>query len=287
MIDFNISINYYKMTFACLEESKLIEAASSIKECSYYNNECIRRMNAFEKEKHHNPQSLITLNSYTNKDMLLEHIESVTVEECVVDGILYKSQADRMLDECINNEEFFNPELIWNAIDLYRNAIVNIKDHDIELECEILSRIGLIYEKVLKIDKQAEKYYYESFNLAETLKPKILNNFSWYKRCMNGIKKYQDAKKDKEDKEYDEKKNSVLEEIKADIEKIKEENQKSNTYDKYAKFIKFIYNTYPPKNESHKLDEKLLEENLKKTYLYSLTHYHTDKNSEAKFGLKW
>ncbi len=69
---------------------------------------------------------------------------------------------------------------MWDCIDLCHEAIIKSKDKFIELEAEILSLLGKIYGKILKLEDKAKNYYKECFSLTEALKPKLLTNYKWY-----------------------------------------------------------------------------------------------------------
>jgi len=73
-------------------------------------------------------------------------------------------------------------------------------DKDIELEAEIMSKLGLIYTVILKMKDKAKTCYYECFRLAESMKPKLFTHESWFIRASNAIKSYQKEVTDEEEK---------------------------------------------------------------------------------------
>ena len=110
---------------------------------------------------------------------------------CTVEGRKYKRTADFSVEGALHGEECLNLEKVWDSIDTYHVAICRTKNKDIELEAEILSKLGLIYKQILKMNDRAKGYFNMCFNLAETMKPKLFTNHSWYKRCCNAIEEYQ------------------------------------------------------------------------------------------------
>ena len=156
-----------------------------------------------------------------------------------------------------------------------------------ELEAEIVSKLALIYEKVLKLIDKSKFFYYACFNLAEAMKPKSFNNKSWYIRCSNAIKSYQQVVVDEEEKRIQIEKDKIFDQIKDDLSKIKNEADKNDQ----VLFIQFIYANYPPKNnKSTKCPAKesmKTSVEIKKAYKNALIHYHPDKNLSITYGFDW
>jgi hypothetical protein len=137
-----------------------------------------------------NKTSLISLTHIDAYD-LKELEDSKLIQQCIIDGMKHRNLADLLLDRLINYEEILNMDQVWDCIDLYRESILKTKDKDLELEAEILSKLGLVYAQVLKMTDRAKTCYYACFRLTESMKPKLFTSHSWYIRCCNAIKSYQ------------------------------------------------------------------------------------------------
>lgn len=78
----------------------------------------------------------------------------------------------------------------------------------------------------------------------------------------------------------------VKDEIAADLATIKSEADRQDR----AKFIKFIYEKYPPKNKKvvcPNIDEDMSNDSYKKVFKKALIHYHPDKNLSDDYGFAW
>ena len=262
---------YYQMSIKFLDENEIDESFRSINESRYFCEECYR----FSK--------VLGAKNFDIESVDLEQLKINTdLQICVVDGLKAKREADLIYDKCINYCESINIELAWDAIDMYRIAIRATKNKDIELEAEITSIIGVIYEKVLCIKERAKEYYHISLELAESMKPKLFTDKAWYKRTINAISRYQKEVVDEEEKMKEDEKQKVIEKIQNDLIKIKEKSDGCR-----KSFLVFIYENYPPKDPAHKLVKEKLDENLKLLFKASLIHYHPDKNIGEKYGMEW
>ena len=67
---------------------------------------------------------------------------------------------------------------------------------EVEREAIAESRLGVVYDKVLKMSSRAKAYFTHSFKLAESLKLRVFTTQDWYKDCSKALKKYQDERDD-------------------------------------------------------------------------------------------
>ena len=216
-------------------------------------------------------------------DIKLEALrDDFIVQTSILEGLNSKLIAQDLLNRSVLDYESLDYELIWSAVDWFRDSVIKTRDHDIECEAECSSELGYIYEKILRNQMAAKKLYKHAWSLAESLKPKVLTKFQWYKKLLKAMKKYQQGVVDEEAKKYEDEKAKVLNEIKGDLDTI---NAKGSL-DSYS-FLSFVYEKYPPKKEDHKLDSPLNSSNIKKQLQKSITHYHPDKNSKETFGSAW
>lgn len=96
------------------------------------------------------------------------------------------------------------------------------------------------------------------------------------------LKKYQEETITHEQEEQNKAKEKIKEEMKDELDRIKKTHERQNNIE----FLKYVYNTYPPKNETLKLMEDA-EENIKKALQKAVIHYHPDKSEPEKNGMKW
>ncbi|XP_065669879.1 uncharacterized protein LOC124817936 isoform X2 [Hydra vulgaris] len=277
-ITYRLSNLHHQLSIKYLDEKEINESFKSINDCNYFYEEC------FKYNKQVNAENIdAEFNFWNDLDQLKT---SIDLQICILDGLKAKHEADLTYDKCINESESVDIELAWNAIDMYRVAIKATATKDIELEAEITSIIGVIYEKILLIKERAKQCYMHALDLAESMKPKLFTAEAWYIRAVNAINKFQQEVVDEEEKVKEAEKEKVISKIKEDLNKIRE-----NASISYKHFLIFIYENYPPKDSAHKLDKNEMEKKndlcLKEEYKKSLIHYHPDKNKGEIYGMEW
>ncbi|XP_065684324.1 uncharacterized protein LOC124817936 isoform X1 [Hydra vulgaris] len=277
-VTYRLSNLHHQISIKYLDEKQINESFKSINDCNYFYEECFR----YNKQVYAENID-VEFNFWSDLDQLKT---SIDLQICILDGLKAKHEADLTYDKCINESESVDIELAWNAIDMYRVAIKATATKDIELEAEITSIIGVIYEKILLIKERAKQYYMHALDLAESMKPKLFTAEAWYIRAVNAINKFQKEVVDEEEKAKEVEKEKVISKIKEDLNKIRENSTKSNKH-----FLIFIYENYPPKDSDHKLDKNVMEKKndwcLKEEYKKSLIHYHPDKNKGETYGMEW
>ncbi len=281
LINYQLSTICYKGSLK-LRDSYLNNSCRYINECNYYYEECIKLRNQLKCSK-----SLIEYFRLDESD-LNELANNKLIQECILEAQKHKQVADQLLDKLLNYEECLDFEQVWNCIDLYRESIVKTRDKDIELEAEVLSKLGLVYSRILKMNDRAKTCYYACFNLAESMKPKVFTHHSWYIRCCSAIKEYQKEVIDQENQKEETERKKVEKEIEDDLKELKKQADKEDR----ISFINFVYEKYPPKLDEKKFKKPNLKtespiDEIKKVYKKALIHFHPDKNSGAKYGYAW
>ncbi len=274
LINYKICKFYYKKTIGENTIENIRENLRDINECGFYYEECKRFLRSS------NQKSNLFLESLGIKLEDLNH--DIILQTSILEGQNSKLIAQDLLNKAVNDYETLSLDMIWNAVDWFKDSIVKTRDQDIECEAEVYSDLGYVYGKILKNENISKTHFKHAWSLAESLKPKVLTRFLWYKRLLKTIQKYQQEIVDEENKEFEEEKAKVLDEIKSDLDTI---NLKGSL-DSYA-FLAFAYEKYPPKKAEHKLDSPLNSSNIKKQLQKSVTHYHPDKNSKKEYGSAW
>ena len=76
----------------------------------------------------------------------------------------------------IKEEEDLNMDLVWDIIDWYKQAVVRTREvTEVEMEAIALSRLGRVYDRVLKIKYKAKEYLMRSMQLAHSMHPRTFN----------------------------------------------------------------------------------------------------------------
>ena len=87
---------------------------------------------------------------------------------------------DQLLEDILLDEETLNIEMVWEIIDWYKDSILKVRDMDIKQEAMSLSRIGKVYDKVLKIKFRAREYLKKALELAQSITPFDVSNEGTY-----------------------------------------------------------------------------------------------------------
>ncbi len=173
----NLGRLYFNQSVQKLENDEFNLSSQYINECPFYYEECSRILRTLEAD----PDSSLDYD-YIDDESLDMFNNEVTQQILITDAKKCKHDADLLLDMFINYEERLDIEKVWDTIELYRVAITKTKGQYLELEAEILSIIGLIYDKVLKLESKGKTYFYTCFSLCESMRPKTFKMHSWFKR---------------------------------------------------------------------------------------------------------
>ncbi|CAL4237620.1 unnamed protein product, partial [Meganyctiphanes norvegica] len=153
----------------------------------------------------------------------------------------------------------------------------------VEMEAIALSRLGNLYDCILKDQSRAKQNFMRSLQLAGSLQPRVFHHEEWYKLAAIATERYQTEYVDKEEQERAKERAPYLTELKKELEEIKKEEEKGA-----VPLLKYIYKTWPPKDKRNKppqltTDPKIQKQALKK----AIVHYHPDKQNVKLHGMKW
>ncbi|XP_013390038.1 uncharacterized protein LOC106158541 [Lingula anatina] len=210
--------------------------------------------------------------------------KDVFMQKCVAESIKARKTADDLLENILMEQEELSYDMIWEVIDWYKQAILLSREHEVEMEAIALSRLGSVYDKVLKIKLMAKKYFNRCMSLVMALHPKSFHSEDWYVECTSALQRYQKEQVEREEDVWQKKREKYLEKLSEDLKKLKESaNGLPESY------LRFIYKTFPPKGENKKLDEEALDsgehDSIKKVLLKAIQHYHPDRQKEH--GEQW
>ena len=217
--------------------------------------------------------------------------QDVFYHTCSASSIQALAQGDQLLQLALQEEEELDMPSIFEVIDRYKQAVVLAREVDIEQEAIADSRLGVVYDKVLKMTFRAKPYFTHSFELADSLKPRIFTSQQWYKDCTAALKRYQDEARARDEREKQNARAAFMEALSNELDDLKAHKSAAIT------FIKHIYDNYPPKVPSWKKpsDNEIKDwesldtdsKDYKKLLTKALFFYHPDKVDEMLHGMKW
>eukprot|EP01023_Acetabularia_acetabulum_P016279 TRINITY_DN18041_c0_g2_i1.p1 TRINITY_DN18041_c0_g2~~TRINITY_DN18041_c0_g2_i1.p1 ORF type:complete len:440 (-),score=51.60 TRINITY_DN18041_c0_g2_i1:203-1522(-) len=190
---------------------------------------------------------------------------------CCAQSMQCLKNAEEMLRVQMEDNEEVNFEGVWEIVDLLREGIILSRENDIETEARVLCQMGEVYFRVLKNADRARALLNRCVYLSTTLFPKIVTTQPWYQKASSILQDIQRHDREVGRDEDEEERQKILTELKPQLDEIK--NKESQRGD-YCVFIKWLYNTHPPKNPNHKNDPNKA---VKNQVQFAIVHYHPDK----------
>ncbi|XP_013385178.1 uncharacterized protein LOC106155077 isoform X2 [Lingula anatina] len=100
----------------------------------------------------------------------------VFIHTCVSESIQARTTGDEILQGILLNEEDLNISMIWEVVDWYRRAVLLTRELEVEMEAIALSRIGKVFDKVLKMKVKAKESYMRCIHLALSMYPRTFSD---------------------------------------------------------------------------------------------------------------
>lgn len=224
---------------------------------------------------------------------LMNHLESVeqdiVLQMARTESLQLLHIGDELLETHIEDDEDLNMDLIYTVIDNYRQCMVLTRGIEVEVEAIALSRLGKVYDQVLKMKHRARECFQMCINTAHTLAPRNFAMDPWYKLATEILERYQKETLQHQQEEQEKERQQYLKSLEPEMKLLKE--AKSDFESDDAGFLLYVYDTFPPKikfklpkpKDVQGKDKKV----LKKFFLKAVTYYHPDKQEVEKFGMKW
>lgn len=205
-------------------------------------------------------------------------------------SIKARSLGDELL-ELARQEENFDRDLILNVIGWYEEAVNFAREIDLLHEAIAISRLGMVYDMVLKTTDLAKAHFTKCLELVEALKPYSFFLEPWYKECTAALKRYQDEARARDEEQQQKSRAKFIEELTDELKDLKNHNLGA------ISLIKHLYLKYPhklsswekPGEEDMKKWDSLVipSKECKKLLTKALILYHPDKVDENEHGKKW
>ena len=204
--------------------------------------------------------------------------ERVYVHLCIAQSVSLRLQAEDLYQTHIRSQESINFDFIWDLVDMFKQATLLVREQDLEQEAIGLSRLGKVFDELLKLTDKAKGYYRRSFHLATALFPRTFNTKDWYQDCSQAVERYQKEIVQREEYKWHEERRPFIKELKPELDDLTKAFEKG-----YVMLLKHIYAKHPPKKPEHTLID---DGKTKKAVKMALMHYHTDKLNKEE-DMKW
>ena len=177
--------------------------------------------------------------------------DSTWIHQSIAESAMARERGELVWKSATQDNEHLEMELVWDAVDHYNQAIILARERCLESEAMAHSQLGQLYEALVLADKSKE-HYKAAVDLVQVMQPRNFNNHTWYKKCLSGLKKYQDQQRWKERKEQEALRAPIKEELKDVLDELKAASAKSA-----EDLLKLIYAKHPPKNGASSTDGEL------------------------------
>jgi hypothetical protein len=83
----------------------------------------------------------------------------------------------QLLEYAVRGEEVLNMDMVWEVVDLFRQAALLVRERalDLEMEAMALSDLGMVYDRVLKMKVRAKDCLMKTIELANTMVPRCFS----------------------------------------------------------------------------------------------------------------
>ena len=204
--------------------------------------------------------------------------ERVYVHLCIAQSVSLRLQAENLYHAHLQNQEIINFDFIWDLVDMFKQCTLLVREQDLEQEAIGLSRLGKVFDELLKLPDKAKGYYKRSFHLATALFPRTFNTKDWYRDCSQAVEGYQKEVVQREEIKWQEERKPFIKVLKPELDDLTKAFEKG-----YVMLLKHVYSKHPPKNTDHTLVD---DGKTKKAVKMALMHYHTDKLNKEE-DMKW
>ena len=223
------------------------------------------------------------------KDFIDNMKEDVFKNRCISESLQKRLIADKLLETSIYEAEDLDMNAIWQVIDFYTESIVLTRENDVEQEAISLTKIGILYHKVLMQKNKAKEVLMKVLLLAQSLQPRNLSGEKWFRDASSIISEYQKEQKQKEEKEWEESRKKHLDNLKPKLKTLKENMDKLSI----QKILVWLYTDHAPTHGVKKFEVDIAQiskapgDALKKLLAKAIVYYHPDKIDTEVHGVEY
>lgn len=171
-------------------------------------------------------------------------------------------------------------DLAWDIVDKYKSAILAARERDLEQEAIALSRLGVVYSKLMKQKDQAYSNFHRSVTAALSLSPRTFDREPWFIEAQAAVKAHQMARQRREQEEEMANEAELRAEVMELLNKVSAKASSGT-----VPLLRFLYSdsATKPKNASHTLGS-VGANDLKRTLTKALLHYNPSKQKAPAEG---
>ncbi|CAH1782055.1 unnamed protein product [Owenia fusiformis] len=205
----------------------------------------------------------------------------IHMHQCISESCQAQYTGDELFRHITLDEEEVNIDMVWEVVDWYKKSILQTREIDLEREAIALSKLGNVYDRVLKLKSYAKRNYMRCMELVNTLHPRTFYGQVWFRDCTRALERYQQEVAEQDKIEYQKRKEKFHDVLKAELTELEEWKKQLDCRGKGVRaFLKFLYQRFPLKDARKKLPEDIdtVEySRIKKIAQKAILHYHPDK----------
>ena len=272
---------YFTYGIFCYDNNKHKESSSAFENCLQFIREALFNKRTFIM----NNEDI--LNDFYEIDELNELEDSVKFYLIRCKASILISLSDHYYSLAIFEDESVDMDLVLEAVDYLRQAMMILEDDENKLDIELIailcSKLGKIFYRIYKNINKGENLVRKSINYGMSLHPKNVSLENWYREASSILSEISKIKEKEEKEKTDEERKKYLEELKSTIEDL----DKRSKNESIESFIKFILEKHPPiKNLKYDVDAEKEKSNIRKVIMKVISFYHPDKFSNEDLKKK-
>lgn len=192
--------------------------------------------------------------------------------QTLCEAIQARIQGEELLEKAMCGDM----DIIWEAIDYLKASLRVTEEKNLENEAIALNRLGKSYSSVLKMEKKAHPYHFQSIKIALAIMSARIASSEWYISSFEAVRKHQEGVVEQEAREHAENRKGSAERMKEKISAVKSEGGKSA-----ESLLKYIYEKCPhPDVTKQVLLPFGSPENVKAALKKAIVAYHPDSNRQ-------
>jgi len=272
----------FKIAEMYFHESVYRVADKDFKNCLSRLGDCYRPLAEIEGTENCHPELLVKVDTLKT---------DIRYQTCWAESLQALETGDKLYADYYPKDCESSMELAWDILDWYKKAIVLTHELEVEIEAIATSRIGRLFDKVLKLKFKARESFKLAIELALSMQPRSFDNQDWFKESKETLERYQQEQVQQESDVWNKERQKYLVELEEELEEL---NAKAKISD--LDLLKWVYSSHPPKNKGQTLPKKLpslsqgitaYDKAMKELFKKAVVHYHPDRSEPEVNGKKW
>ena len=173
-----------------------------------------------------------------------ELVERTHAHLCIGYSAMARQKGDALWASAVGDKGALDMDLVWAAVDSYRQAILNSREKCLESEAMSHCKLGQLY-KSLRNRQKSREHFQTTVDLELQLRPKNLTHTDWHKSAVDGLNTFQQEDLWTGSREKEKIRAPIRSELKEVLNELEMASEQSA-----AALVKYLYEKHPPKRGS-------------------------------------